>query len=72
MKLSVLVSDPDRKKERTDVNNNQKEVYVAGLARSTKEDDLHKLFSRVRALGLLHSRLAHSVNSMAKSQASGS
>ncbi|GAA5990216.1 hypothetical protein JCM11641_001820 [Rhodosporidiobolus odoratus] len=42
--LSVLISDPSRKKSRTDNNANDRELYVAGLARSTKESDLRKLF----------------------------
>ncbi|KAK4054023.1 Splicing factor [Microbotryomycetes sp. JL221] len=43
-KISVLISDPTRKKERTDVGANDKELYIAGLAKSTKEDDLRALF----------------------------
>ncbi|BGP20599.1 hypothetical protein JCM10213_007133 [Rhodosporidiobolus nylandii] len=42
--LSVLISDPSRKKSRTDTNANDRELYIAGLARSTKEADLRKLF----------------------------
>ncbi|GAA5836247.1 hypothetical protein JCM11251_001440 [Rhodosporidiobolus azoricus] len=42
--LSVLISDPSRKKSRTDTNANESELYIAGLARSTKEADLRKLF----------------------------
>ncbi|KAK4048669.1 Splicing factor [Microbotryomycetes sp. JL201] len=49
-KLSVMVSDPSRKKDRTDLNANDKELYVANLARSTKEDDLRALFSQHGAL----------------------
>ncbi|GAA5883970.1 hypothetical protein JCM6882_002087 [Rhodosporidiobolus microsporus] len=48
--LSVLISDPSRKKSRTDTNANQSELYVAGLARSTKEADLRKLFEPYGAL----------------------
>jgi hypothetical protein len=47
MRLSVEISDPQRKKDRTDVNANAKEVYVAGLARSVNEADLRKLFEQV-------------------------
>ncbi|GAA6015137.1 hypothetical protein JCM10207_003614 [Rhodosporidiobolus poonsookiae] len=43
-KLSVLISDPSRKKSRTDTNANERELYIAGLARSTKETDLRKMF----------------------------
>lgn len=48
LKMSVLISDPQRKKERTDVTNNQKEIYVAGLARSVTDEDVRKLFAPVR------------------------
>jgi len=46
-KLNVLISDPTRKKERTDVNANQKELYVANLVRSVTEVDLRKAFEPV-------------------------
>lgn len=49
MKLSVLISDPERKKDRTDVNKNAKEVHVSQLAKSVTEDDLRKLFASVCA-----------------------
>ncbi|BGP52072.1 Splicing factor [Rhodotorula kratochvilovae] len=42
--LSVLVSDPSRKKSRSDATANQRELYVASLAKSVKEGDLRKLF----------------------------
>lgn len=42
--LSVLVSDPSRKKSRSDAGAHQRELYVASLARSVKEGDLRKLF----------------------------
>ncbi|KAM0789923.1 hypothetical protein ACM66B_006763 [Microbotryomycetes sp. NB124-2] len=45
-KISVMISDPTRKKDRTDVNANDKELYVAGLAKSTKEEDLKTLFGQ--------------------------
>ena len=35
MKMSVLISNPERKKERTDAGADEREVYVAGLARGT-------------------------------------
>lgn len=50
--MSVLISDPQRKKERSDVANNQKEIYVAGLARSVGDEDVRKLFAPVRDLSL--------------------
>ncbi|GAA6048750.1 hypothetical protein JCM3770_003941 [Rhodotorula araucariae] len=42
--LSVLISDPSRKKSRSDASANQRELYVASLAKSIKEGDLRKLF----------------------------
>ncbi|KIO06213.1 hypothetical protein M404DRAFT_8926 [Pisolithus tinctorius Marx 270] len=43
--LNVYVSNPERKKGRTDADANEKEVYVAGLSKFTTKDDLHGLFS---------------------------
>ncbi|KAI0084788.1 hypothetical protein BDY19DRAFT_1077256 [Irpex rosettiformis] len=43
--LSVLISNPERKKDRTDSDANDREIYVAGLARSVTKQDLEKLFS---------------------------
>lgn len=48
MLLSVLVSDPTRKKERTDADSKECEVYIAGLSRFTKREDLQSLFQQVR------------------------
>ncbi|KAI6030527.1 hypothetical protein F5J12DRAFT_296247 [Pisolithus orientalis] len=44
--LNVYVSNPERKKGRTDADANEKEVYVAGLSKFTTKDDLQGLFSR--------------------------
>jgi squamous cell carcinoma antigen recognized by T-cells 3 len=46
--LNVYVSNPERKKERTDQDANEKEIYVAGLSKFTAKADLEKLFSTVR------------------------
>ncbi|KAF9527604.1 hypothetical protein CPB83DRAFT_934295 [Crepidotus variabilis] len=43
--LNVYISNPERKKERTDQDANEKEVYVAGLSRFTNKGDLEKLFA---------------------------
>ncbi|KAF8964174.1 hypothetical protein BDZ97DRAFT_1816638 [Flammula alnicola] len=43
--LNVYLSNPERKKERTDQDANEREVYVAGLSRFTSKTDLEKLFS---------------------------
>lgn len=45
--MSVLISNPERKKERTDADANEKEIYVAGLSKFTTKDDLTKLFKTV-------------------------
>lgn len=48
MPLSVYISNPERKKERTDIEANDRELYVAGLSKFTTKEDLEKLFSTVR------------------------
>jgi hypothetical protein len=45
--MSVLISDPERRKERTDADANEKEVYVAGLSKFTTKEDLMKMFKTV-------------------------
>lgn len=45
--MSVLISNPERKKERTDADANEKEIYVAGLSKFTTKEDLTKLFKTV-------------------------
>lgn len=45
--MSVLLSNPERKKERTDQDANEREIYVAGLSRFTTQIDLEKLFKTV-------------------------
>lgn len=42
--LQVLLSDPSRKKTRTDANANDKELYVSALPRSIEPSELKKLF----------------------------
>ncbi|KAL5482584.1 PRP24 [Sanghuangporus weigelae] len=42
--MNVYVSDPERKKGRTDAGANDREVYVAGLSKFVTEKDLEKLF----------------------------
>ena len=48
--MSVLISNPERKKDRTDSDANDREIYVAGLARSVTKEDLEKLFATVSDL----------------------
>ncbi|SCV74534.1 BQ2448_7563 [Microbotryum intermedium] len=43
-RLQALISDPNRKKGRTDAGANNKELYIAGLSKYTKEHDLRRLF----------------------------
>jgi hypothetical protein len=43
----VYISNPERKKERTDHDANEREVYVAGLSKFTTKADLEKLFATV-------------------------
>jgi len=45
--LNVFISDPERKKERSDQGADEKEVYVAGLSKFTSKADLEKIFSTV-------------------------
>ncbi|KAI0278229.1 hypothetical protein BGY98DRAFT_1107507 [Russula aff. rugulosa BPL654] len=42
--LNVYISNPERKKERTDADANAREVYVAGLSKFVTKEDLEKLF----------------------------
>ena len=48
-KLSVYISNPERKKERTDSDANDREVYVAGLSKFVAKEDLEGLFKTVSA-----------------------
>ena len=45
--LNVFISNPERKKERTDADANDREVYVAGLSKFVTKEDLEKLFKTV-------------------------
>ena len=47
MPLSVLISNPERKKDRTDVGADDREVHVAGLSKFVTKGDLQKLFETV-------------------------
>jgi hypothetical protein len=48
--MNVFISNPDRKKERTDADANDREVYVAGLSKFTTKEDLENLFRSVSSL----------------------
>lgn len=54
--LNVYISNPERKKERTDANANECELYVAGLSKLTTKEDLQKLFSTVGERAAFRSR----------------
>jgi RNA recognition motif-containing protein len=49
-RLNVYISNPERRKERTDADANAREVYVAGLSKFVTKDDLTKLFRTVSSL----------------------
>ena len=49
-RLNVYISNPERRKERTDADANAREVYVAGLSKFVTKDDLTKLFRTVCSL----------------------
>jgi len=44
MRQRRIYQKPERKKERTDADANDREVYVAGLSRYATKEDLEKLF----------------------------
>ncbi|KAJ3894244.1 hypothetical protein GG344DRAFT_41516 [Lentinula edodes] len=46
--INVLISNPGRKKERTDQDANDRELHVAGLSKQTTKHDLQKLFTKAR------------------------
>ena len=45
--LNVFISNPERRKERTDADANDREVYVAGLSKFVTKEDLERLFKTV-------------------------
>ena len=46
-KMSVYISNPERKKERTDSDANDREIYVAGLSKLVTKEDLETVFKTV-------------------------
>ena len=50
-KMSVYISNPERKKDRTDSDANDREVYVAGLSKLVTKEDLENLFKTVCTVG---------------------
>lgn len=69
--LSVYISNPERRKDRTDSDANDRELYVAGLSKLTTKEDLEKLFSTVSKLPLIASALTDLMCSMDLSKTSG-
>ncbi len=48
-RLSVYISNPERRKERTDSDANEREIYIAGLSKLATKEDLETLFKTVRS-----------------------
>jgi squamous cell carcinoma antigen recognized by T-cells 3 len=57
--INVFISNPERKKERTDQDANEREVYVAGLSKFTTQADLEKLFKTVCQLFRIVSTISY-------------
>jgi squamous cell carcinoma antigen recognized by T-cells 3 len=51
--LNVFISNPERKKERSDADANDKELYVAGLSKFATKEDLENLFRTVSHISSL-------------------
>jgi RNA recognition motif-containing protein len=62
--LSVYISNPERKKDRTDADADEREVYVAGLSKFTNREDLQGVFSRYGPIKDI--RLAEDKNGQSK------
>ncbi|CAE6419623.1 unnamed protein product [Rhizoctonia solani] len=48
--MSVYISNPERKKERTDAGADQREIYIAGLSKLSTRADLEQLFGQFGAI----------------------
>ncbi|KDN43532.1 hypothetical protein RSAG8_06121, partial [Rhizoctonia solani AG-8 WAC10335] len=48
--MSVYISNPERKKERTDAGADQREIYIAGLSKLATRADLQQLFGQFGAI----------------------
>jgi squamous cell carcinoma antigen recognized by T-cells 3 len=51
--MSVYISNPERKKERSDADADAREVYVAGLSKFTTKADLETIFKTVGLMTIL-------------------
>ena len=45
--LSVFISNPERRKERTDTGADEREIYVAGISKFVTKEELADLFKTV-------------------------
>ncbi|CAE6468554.1 unnamed protein product [Rhizoctonia solani] len=48
--MSVYISNPERKKERTDAGADQREIYITGLSKLSTRADLEQLFGQFGAI----------------------
>lgn len=48
--MNVYISNPERKKERTDAGADQREIYIAGLSKLSTRADLEQLFGQFGAI----------------------
>lgn len=58
--ISVLISDPERKKERSDAHADARELYVNQLSKFMNEQDMERVFSPVRTSARTGWALQHS------------
>ncbi|KAF8707756.1 RNA recognition motif, partial [Rhizoctonia solani] len=49
-RMNVYISNPERKKERTDAGADQREIYIAGLSKLSTRADLEQLFGQFGAI----------------------
>ncbi|KAG0143594.1 hypothetical protein CROQUDRAFT_109080 [Cronartium quercuum f. sp. fusiforme G11] len=62
-KMSVFISDPLRKKTRTDVGANDRELYITCLTKFVQESDLRKLFQpfgEIKGIRMMLNEQGHS------------
>lgn len=69
--LSVMISNPERKKDRTDSDANDREVYVAGVSKFVTKGELEDVFKTVSISKCPTCHVSHCFFSMEKSKKSG-
>lgn len=52
IKMQVLLSDPNRKKVRSDAQSNERELFLTGLPRGVEEEELASLFDQDLVVGV--------------------